>query len=208
MKKLFALCAVLGLAVVASAATSPLMFTIGQSQHINGNGEAYTDAVTGFGVAATDGLVLADFFVETTAGLDWSGFTAGDYEVSSFSAGPDYAYDSGRYGVIGKAWGGAPTVINEGTGWVSVFCGQGADAGVGSFDIFTGVVLSDPSLSLSRDYVDGAVAINLVAKTVNDGTTVMAGGEVLDTIYVVPEPMTMSLIGAGALALIRRRRHA
>jgi len=46
------------------------------------------------------------------------------------------------------------------------------------------------------------------AKQVIGQTTIYAAGTVLDTIIVhqIPEPMTMSLLGLGGLALLRRRR--
>lgn len=212
MKKLLALVLVLGIVSVSGAIAAPLAFTI-------------SDDATSFGIKATDGFRLGDIDVTARDGsaIDFSQMKAGvgrwlydaDEEIDvwtegtypTFSAAKPYGQlSAARVGTVG-GWLTAATEYNP-----SNVAGQRL-SGKGEFDLFSNIMME--GLTFSFEETAGSIAIDLTARLIEatpgaayNGPLAKYGPNdgVLATIYAVPEPMTMSLLGMGALALIRRRR--
>lgn len=132
------------------------------------------------------GFILTTAKFETELELDWSGFTVP----------ATYEYVPG----VGLPWGGAPAVLDAAQGLFTAYTSNAVKP-AGPIAIFTGVAL--PKGWVITDD-DTQTPINLVADTLNVDGQVTSG--LIDTVYAVPEPMTMSLLGLGGLAAIRRRR--
>ena len=185
MKKFFAFVLVMAMAVVASASTAPLAFT------------SVEDGDAMFGIEATNGLIgMAVKLVAT-------GEVAIDY--STMDAAATFPGPFVKYGAPWSAFSGAP-MYSDVNGNISCLTSLAPNQGEGQFGIVSAITaLIDPSYYLSSS-PEGAVGqIDMVAVDVNDGVNNIQSG-VLDSIYVVPEPITMSLLGLGGLVVARRRR--
>lgn len=135
------------------------------------------DLVTTTDITAGNGEGYVAILVDTTVGtLDVTGASIVSLDISAFN---------GAVGLFG-----VPKPGMEGV-WAGVFTfGAGYTAGTTLID----------NIAFNPTGVTGQ--IELWALDVDTVTPL----ELLDTVEVVPEPMTMSLLGLGGLALIRRRR--
>lgn len=180
MKKFFAFVVAMAMTVVANAGL--LSFTI-------------SDDNASFGVQGTNAM-MGDFIVETSLPVAFD----------AFNAPATYPSLLGTLTGVPSAWAGAPSYLGNGKYTFLTAAPYGAyTVGTGTFDIIAGLTAAGYTFSAEA----GEIAINLVASGVSvtgNGTDYVQGGTVLDTIYAVPEPMTMSLLGLGGLVAARRRR--
>jgi hypothetical protein len=208
MKKFFAFVLTMAFASVASANAGLVRFD-------------YTEGGTDLGITGGKGMVGITFTIEGTD-LDYSGFSATD-------AGKPMPPGTQYEGVWGTkvTYLAAPSVNAERPGWFSIATAvvaapdsygevPGAD-----YTIFSGVSLTAEDIaagyyfSSSPENAVATVNLNVANGTYMtdaylvdgsfDGKVVLDAG-IMDTVYVVPEPMTMSLLGLGGLVAARRRR--
>lgn len=117
--------------------------------------------------------------------------------------------------IVGDAEMSDPTITKIGEG---AWAGPTADystlpgsfiVSAGAIEMFGGLPISGPEVILSVPIMEVTypytinVSANSAAGTVLDGEALTG---LIDSATVVPEPMTMTLLGLGGLALIRRRR--
>ena len=148
------------------------------------------------GVDAAAGTILATARFEVVGfdlgnELDWSGFY---YDAAGYNYLP----------TLKLPWGGVPAVLNTEENLFTFFTST-VTAPTVDFTVFKGVALPEGwSFFESPVPIPGAYEIRLVADVYET-----AAGPIYDAYFgsiYLPEPMTMTLLGVGGLAAIRRRR--
>jgi len=115
--------------------------------------------------------------------------------------------------VLGAATGfaqftGANTAIAPVAGFPGRYSGGaitmfGGGPIVGPKAVISGMSIGEWDLGTADNYDVKVELYNYAGGTVLNGQTVGAG--VIDTLYLVPEPITMTLLGLGGLVALRRR---
>ena len=190
------------MASIAAATPATFGFSIGKAIHSTcetGNPavDVYTEEASGFGIVASADSYGVDFRIVTTGTVDYSGFLPGIWEISHWvpEGVPNYPSESRRFGIIGEPFVLAPKLAGEKIVFFASLEGSGAE-----FDVCTGLQI----IGSENDYS----AVEDATHTVKVDLVDVMSGYVLDTIYAVPEPTTMSLMVIGSMAVAWRRRQS
>jgi len=198
MKKAFVLAALVSVVGVAQAQTffaSTTTYTVpGATGAISGNGtNTATLTVSGFSIAASA--------VEDIA---WS---------FKFDSSPVASYTAVRFVIRGRFLSGGTVNSLDILATEKVFDMSGPVAALRADDLLDANVtsLTPGSFSVSKSITfSQPVTLGLVQKDIlliNSGNSVIEITEVQQEFEPVPEPATMVALGAGVLAMVRRRRN-
>jgi len=198
MKKAFVLAALVSVVGVAQAQTffaSTTTYTVpGATGAVSGNGTNTAKlAISGFSIAANA--------VEDIA---WS---------FKFDSTPVAAYTSVNFVIKGRFLAGGTINSLDILATEKVFDISGPVAALRADDLLDSNVtsLTAGTFSVSKSITfTQPVSLGLVQKDIlliNSGNSVVEITEVLQEFQPVPEPATMAALGAGVLAMARRRRN-
>jgi hypothetical protein len=190
MKKLLALVLVLGIASMSMAAVGATISLVGPAEGEKGSATnpllpsetcvimVVSDApiLSLDAIVSLQGLASITGATDVATGVAKHGWDAG-FAADTAMTARSATFAAGNFNGLG----GAGKVLAE----IVVHC-DGEDLVPVVVDI------------IGNDQLGGSVNI--------DGLSLAAFSDVSALVYQIPEPMTMSLLGMGALALIRRRR--